>query len=152
MMDYADIGKRYTRMRAVTMGLNHKLTKLLSKQTLEEAARQLGMWSKGVIVFRDVDQTSVLMDAAIHDCREKGKTALERFREKYVPAAGSEEELALEAMGRAFYGVMQIESVVPGEGVHVHEIIGERRYFLADKGFSRSASRGMVVATRGISV
>jgi len=147
-MDYDDILIRYTQIRDVTRQLNFALPELLSKATIEHAAKQLGIWVKGSVVLDHMDQGAVLMDYAIHDCRVDGRNAVERYLAQHPPVPQSEEETILGAMQRAYYSLFQIETVVPGVGVHVHDMFREERHFLADVGFSQSAVKGLVAATR----
>ena len=148
MPDYADIVRRYTRARALGRQLGTALFSLSSKDTTEQAAKQIGMWIRGTIVFADMDQTGVLADFAIHDCRVDGRNALDHYLALHPPAPQSEEEAVLAAMQRSWYSVFQVESVVPGAGVHVHDIPLDQRHFLADIGFSQTAVKGLVLATR----
>jgi hypothetical protein len=106
------------------------------------------MLVNGTIVLDDEDQSSVLMDFAIHDCHVDGKNVLQRYLEKNPPAAGSELETLLTAIRQGYYSIFQVESVVAGAGVWVNDLWRREQRFLADRGFGATASRGAVVGTR----
>jgi len=146
--NYEDIARRYVRFRAVSLDLNDAILRVLSKEVLHQAGRQLGILKQGTLVFRDLDESAVLMDFAIHDCWVDGKNGLDRYLALRPPTPGSDQEAILAAKKRGWYSVFQVESVVPGVGVHLHDLLRNQRHFLADKGFSHTAPMGAVVATR----
>jgi hypothetical protein len=50
------------------MDLNHKIIRTtLKKEHFLEAGRRLGILQEGILVFRNEDETSVLMDFALND-------------------------------------------------------------------------------------
>jgi hypothetical protein len=146
--NYEDIARRYVRFRAVSLDVNNAMVRVLSKEVFHQAGRQLGILKQGTLVFRDLDESAVLMDFAIHDCWVDGKNGLDRYLALHPPAPGSDQEAILAAKKRGWYSVFQVESVVPGVGVHVFDLIREQQHFLADKGFSTTAAEGVVLATR----
>jgi hypothetical protein len=148
MLQEADIARRYVEIRKVSVRLNDALVRSLSKQTLLQAAEQLGMLSGGKIYFRDMEQSNVLMDFAIHDCREDGRNAVERYLANHSPAPDSEVGGILAAMMRGYYSIFQVESVTPGVGIRVNDLVLREPRFLADRGFSETAKNGSVLATR----
>jgi hypothetical protein len=148
MLDYEDIARRYMPIRATGVKLSYALVRLLSMETLEQAARQIGMWVDGTFAFDDMDQSNVLMDFAIHDCWVDGRNAVDSYMALHPPAPRSEKEAILAAMRRSYYSVFQVESVVPGVGVQVHDLLQDQRHFMADRGFSQTAKKGVTLATR----
>jgi len=147
-LDYKDIARRYVRTRAITFKLNQKLVGLLSKGIIQQAAKQIGILIKETIVFRNEDESSVLMDFAIHECRVDGKNAFDRYLLLNPPAPDSEEAAVFASVQRGYFSVFGVESVVPGFGVHVRDFVNNGSHFLADKGFSQTAEAGLVVASR----
>jgi len=51
-------------------------------------------------------------------------------------------------MRRAFFSIFQVEKVVKGVGAHVLDILGDRRYFLADVGVGDTASEALTLVSR----
>ena len=148
LLDYGDILTRYQRMRKASFELNKVLPRYVSKEGMEATARRLGFWHKGTLVFDTMDQSCVLFDQAIHGYFKDGRNAVDRYLADHPPAPGSDQEAALAAMQRSFHSLFQVEGIVPGTGVHVHDILRDRRHFLTDVGFSQTAVEGLALATR----
>jgi len=147
MEDHDHILSRYKRMRAAGREMNSDLVKLCG-DSIERAAKDLGMWVDGTVVMADIDKSCVLMDYAIYDCREGGLNAVDRHVAKHPPAPGSDAEMVLAAKKRAFFSVFQVREIVEGIGVRVTDILRRREHFLADVGFSQTAVEGIVFASR----
>lgn len=74
--------QKYREYRKIGMGLNSKIVKSLDKELLTRAGKLLGIYKKGVFVFKDEDESSVLMDFAMNDCRRRGKSVVETYRDR----------------------------------------------------------------------
>jgi len=151
-LDYNDIAARYRRMRKIGLELNKILPEYVPKEGIEATARKLGLWSDGMLVLDSMDQSCVLFDQAIHGYFRDGKNAVDRYMDQHPPDPGSGYEAVLAAKKLAFYSLFQVEEIVPGVGVHVHDMLYDGRHFLADVGFSRTAVTGAVFATRVLPV
>ena len=151
-LDYNDITVRYVRMRKIGFELNKVLPKYVPKEAIEATARKLGMWRDGMLVFDNTDQSCVLFDQAIYGYFRDGKNAIDRYVDQHPPDPGSVYEAVLGAKKLAFHSLFQVEETVPDMGVHVHDILYDRRHFLADVGFSQTAGRGAVLVTRVLPV
>jgi hypothetical protein len=150
VLDYEDIATRYRRIRKVGGELNKILTRYVSKEELETTARKLGLWQEGTLVFQDMGQTTVLFDQAIHGYFADGSNAVDRYLADHPPGLESDQEEVLTAKKRSFFSLFQVERIVPQVGVHVHDLLRDRRHFLADVGFSQTAVKGLVLATRAL--
>ena len=149
-LDYSDIVAQYKRMRKISFELNKVLPKYVPKEAMEATAKKLGFWQNGTLVFDNMDQSCVLFEQAIYGHFRDGKNAVDRYMDQHPPDPGSDQEAALAAKKRAFYSLFQVEGVVPDVGVHVHDILYNRRHFLADVGFSQTTVAGVVLASRVI--
>ena len=150
LLNYSDILTRYKRMRKISFELNKVLPKYVPKEAMEATARKLGFWQDGILVFDNTDQSCVLFDQAIHGHFRDGKNAVDRYMDQHPPDPGSDQEVVLAAKKRAFYSLFKVEEIVPEVGVHVHDILYDRRHFLADVGFSQTAVEGVILASRAI--
>jgi len=151
-LNYDGIVARYTRMRKIGFNLNMALSKCLSQGAIEATARRLGLWQDGTVVFDNEDQSCVMFDQAIHGYFQDGKNAVDRYVDQHPQVPGSDQEAAFAATKRAFHSLFQVQDPVPGVGVHVRDGLYDRRYFLADVGFSNSARKGAVLASRVLQV
>ena len=148
LLNYTDIAARYGRMRRIGRELSTILPEYVPKKAIEATAKRLGFWEDGTLVLDHVDQSCILSDQAIHGYFRDGKNAVDRYIADHPPAPGSDRETVLAAMERVFYSLFQVEGIVPDVGVHVHDLLRERRCFLADVGFSQTAIAGVVLASR----
>jgi hypothetical protein len=148
LLDYDDLAARYKRMRGIAVELNNSLLKLIPKKAIESTARKLGLWQNGVLVFDIEEHMSVLMDYAIHDCFQDGQNTVDRYLAQRSPEPGTDTQAVLEGMRRAFFSIFQVEKVVKGVGAHVLDILGDRRYFLADVGVGDTASEALTLVSR----
>ena len=152
LLNYSDILARYKRMRKISFELNKVLPKYVPKEAMEATAKKLGFWQNGTLVFDNMDQSFVLFDQAIYGHFRDGKNAVDRYMDQHPPDPGSDRETVLSAKKRAFYSLFKVEEVVPDVGVHVHDIFYNRRYFLADIGFSQTTVEGVIMSSRVISL
>ena len=149
-LDYNDIAARYKRMRKISFELNKVLLKYVPKEAMEATGKKLGFWQNGTLVFDNMDQSFVLFDQAIYGHFRDGKNAVDRYMDQHPPDPGSDQETVLAAKKRAFYSLFTVEEIVPDVGVHVHDILYNRRYFLADVGSSQTTVAGVILASRVI--
>ncbi len=147
-VNYDDIVKRYKRLRAASVKLNHQLVKTLSKDQMDEGGRKLGLLQGGILVFKTDDETSVLMDYCIYDVYRNGRNAVERFLQDSPPPPDSEEMQCLNAMREAFYSVFVAESVIPNVGITARDVVSDRHVLIVDVGFGNSGKPGVVLASR----
>jgi hypothetical protein len=138
---------RYRRLRAVGRRLNNVLMEYHSRQTMVRAAKRLGLWHDGTIVFGTEHEMSVLADFIIYEGYEDGVNAVERYASEHPPAAGTDENTVLQAMRQAYYGLLLVEDVLPGVGVRVCDLLRDRRFLLADIGLSQTATEEGILAT-----
>jgi hypothetical protein len=148
MSQHAALLARYKHLRQVAMGLNSRLMKKVTKSALEEGGKKLGIFRDNIFMFESEDQTAVLMDYCIHDVRQEGHNAIDRFLEESPPPAGSDELVVLQAYREARYSVYAVEGTEPGVGVQLRDLLRDELLFVMDVGFSQSASRDLVLAAR----
>jgi hypothetical protein len=102
----------YRRYRVDGRELNHKIIDAtLDRAAIMQAARALGMKGPGNAVYFDTeDETSILMDCALYECKTQGKNAVERYQETIGGQTEIEREL-LAAMVASSTSLFRIESV-----------------------------------------
>jgi hypothetical protein len=141
---------RYSQLRKVGLKVSQRLVETLSKSVLNEGGRDLGILQNNQLVFDTEDQVAVLMDYCIHDIRHQAGNAIDRFLAVSPPPPGSDEFVFLQAMQQARYSVFTIESIEPGVGINVRDLLSDETLFLFDMGLSRSGQIGLVPAARVI--
>ena len=143
-----DIVSRYKRLRPIRRRLNDKLVGRCAGDVLEEGGKKLGLFRHGTFVFDTEDESSMLMDYCIYDVYRKGRNAVEQYLCDCPPDPDSDEMACLHAMQHATYALVAVLRVEPGVGCHVRNLYTEETRLLVDMGFSQTAQRGAIVATR----
>ena len=75
MTIHAEVLPTYRRFRQLGVRLNNTLVGTLSKETVLEGGRRLGILQNGKLVLDHEDQMSVLMDYCIHNVWVDGQNA-----------------------------------------------------------------------------
>ncbi len=148
--NHAEILDSYRRFRNVGVHLNNKLVRTLDKGGLHSGGERLGMLRQGTLVFETEDESSVLMDYCIHNVWIDGRNAVQKYLAESPPRAGSDEMVLLRAKEQAYYSLIQVAAAEPGVGVTVIDVLRHDTNFLADIGFSHTAAKDDVLATRVI--
>ncbi|MEN6337644.1 MAG: hypothetical protein ABFE01_25605 [Phycisphaerales bacterium] len=140
---------RYTRYRKVVWKLNNEiLPNYLSSAVFGMGGKALGILQRNKLILDNEDDIGVMMDYCIHECRERGSNAVQRYRAESRLDPGSDEYIVAKAMSESFYTLVRVEEVLRGVGVRVVDMFAGREYFLVDIGFGSSAVKGGVLATR----
>jgi hypothetical protein len=145
---YAGLLTRYKHLRRLGLGLNNRLTETLTRDDLDEGGKKLGILKRGVLALDTEDEIAVLMDYCIHDVRRRGVNAVERYLASPPVTPESDELILLQALRQARYSLYTVESADPGVAVHVRDLLRDEPLFLVDVGLSRSATVGMILASR----
>ena len=85
---------------------------------------------------------------AAYEYRVAGKTPVERYADRNLVLAGSDEHIVLQAMLDARFTVVELEQMVPDVGAHAFDHLYGKRILLADVGLEKTGRKGMVLATR----
>jgi hypothetical protein len=136
----------YTRLRQVLKKLNSELMQSLSRSSILESAKKLGLAEGNVLVFDNPEETSVLFDYCLYCSRMGGKTVSERYIERTPPLPQSDEMVVLRAMIDSFYSVFQVGQVYKGRGVSLYDFFRKNDVFLVDIGLSDTAVSDMPFA------
>ncbi len=148
MADHKELVNRYKRFRQVTRKLHSTLPHYLSKRAFSECGKKLGLMKKDTLIFHDDQDMAVLMDYCLYDYRENGLNAVSRHLADSDIETDSDEYIVLRAMSESFYTLVQVEDVLPGVGVRVNDLLGDRQFLLIDIGLGQTAAQDLVVATR----
>ena len=140
--EQAAIVARYKHLRTLKKKLNSQLTKRLSKDVLEEGGRKLGMLRKGIFMFDSEHDSNVLMEYCIFDVRRNGRNAVEQYLIDVPPDSASDEMVCLESMRSSRYTLFVVDSVHPGLGITIHDLVSREKGLVVDIGFGSSAQSG----------
>ncbi len=141
----------YRRYRAASKDLNHKIIDAtLETEAIQFAARALGMKGPGnMVIFDTEDDTSILMDFAMYECKAGGKNAVERYQEE-IGDESEIERVLLEVMVASSTSLFRIESISKrSRALTLIDLVNENRTLtLADINFSQSAQPGYLLFLR----
>ncbi|MBN2594624.1 MAG: SEC-C domain-containing protein [Sedimentisphaerales bacterium] len=139
----------YKKIRKIIYDLqNGALLNYISEKTLDVCGKKLGVMQNKTLVLDDMDQIGVVIDYCLYDYREEGLNAIDRYIDDSHLEPDSEKYRVVKAMLESFYTLVQVENVLPGVGVRVNDVMGTKHFLLADLGLSKTAEKGLVVATR----
>ena len=113
------------------------------------AAKQLGLWADGAIVYPDDKAAEMLGDVALFESNQRGRRAFDRFlsgRARELDAADF--ELA-QRMGKAFFSLFRCMGKHETAGVWLDDLLdGNRRLWLMDEAMEATAPTGMTFGAR----
>jgi len=147
-MNHAEIVRDYVTLRKSSKGLTNKLVKLLSRDDINKAARDLGMLQHDKIVLETEDEIGVLMDYALANIVREGRTAIDRALEEDPPPEGSPELTLLRSWQKSHYTVLEIVEAIPGVGVQALDGPEKTPILVVDIGFSKTMIPGRLMASR----
>jgi hypothetical protein len=143
--------ERYRRLRTLGRELSEKILETVPHRAFAEIGDAIGIRRNGVLAFDTMDMSGVLADCCIYDWFEDGKNLIERYAERHPASPGTDEAYLLDAYGRARYGILTIQPVVPDAGLYCHDILNKEEFFLMDLALSRSLAKGRpAIATRTV--
>lgn len=152
MAPNSDLVRKYNLYRKRGMELNNKLMKSLDGDLLLEAAEQLGIVDKsGTIVFESEDESDVLMDFALNDYREDGRSVAELYREKPGGEDEVEREL-LDGLAAAYTSLFRVGPVSKEHRtVELEDVLDEKGTVqIIDNGLSMAPARHTLLFLRVI--
>lgn len=137
---------KYHQLREVVRDLNERLVETLAKDTIHEAGRLLGVLKRNRLVLDSEQELAVIMDYAIHQVRRDGSIAIDRYLAAAPYPPDSTEMKLLGAMGEARFGLFQANRLIRGVGIMARDVLRDEGGLLVDVSFSRSLTRGDVIA------
>ena len=148
MMENSETRSRYQHLRSVGTDLNHKLVRRLSRETILEGGKKLGLLRGKQLVLGSDDELPVLMDYCIFNMRQRGCSVIEQYLAESSPEPESDEMTCLSAMQQAVYSIFEVEEVERELGVTVRNLLSDETFLVADLGLARSANARLLLASR----
>lgn len=144
----ADLAARYRRLRAAAYNLGNKLASTLPADVIHEGGKKLGLLHGRKLILDSEDQLSVLMDYCIYNVFRDDRNAIDRYLANLPDEPSEEEAICLQAMQRATYTVVMIETLQPGLGAMVRDLRSGEVTLLVDLAMSETAVPDLILATR----
>ena len=133
--------KEYRAYRRAYIELNHKIMERnLKGDQLQRSAELLGIVRRGIMAFQDEEETSVLMDFALHEYRDQDKNAIALYKEA-VGGESAVERAVLRSLISSRTSLYRIISASPAESIStLRDLLNEGPPVkLMDVGLSQSA-------------
>ncbi len=142
--------EKYKEYRNIGRELNHKIMNAcLDRNALIKSARLLGIARGETLVFESEDETSVLMDFALHDYRANKQNTIEVYREKIGWENEIEKEI-LDAFISSYTSLFKIISISEAENsLIVNDILNKKDNIkIIDIALSKTAALGLLLFIR----
>lgn len=148
----SDKVRKYKKIRETGRNLNSKIFKVVPKDVMQRAAKDMGILHKGVFVFDSEEEMSFLQDRLTYDVRWDGKSTLEHFEIERGSDLSAEEIQILEGMKDAYFSLFEVVGNVSNESLQLSDLLSDNQLELMDINLSISAPRGSLIATRIIKI
>ena len=147
--------KLYRNFREAGKRLGNEIMRLIPSWIVKAEAKNLGMVAKGVLVFEDEDEMSVLLDRIVFDVPSGGKTIIAQYiKSKAQEELTDLEKELLSGMLRAWFSLFEVVSVYSRfSSLKLRDLLNPREEIrLIDLGISQTAEPGYLLATRLIPI
>ena len=143
--------RRYKQLRQIGMGLMGAITRSLPKELILRAARDLRLLDKkGRIVCDTEDETSFIMDRAIHDIPWPEQRFIEIYHQNEAAKLSVDQQAYLKAHIQPVFSLYEVLKVSRGRGVWLVNLFSPEEFFLMDTGLGTTAEKGCLLAIRVI--
>lgn len=141
-----DLVARYRSLREQTRKFADQALELLSKADIENAAKSLGMFHRGTIVFDSEHMTAVLMNYLMLEQRRNGLTAIERLRAE-TPFDDPGEAALVDRMCQARFRLLTVVELAGKGCLQTVDFLTAENGVLVDMNLSATAKPGWMLAT-----
>lgn len=142
--------QRYMTIRQISRDLTRDMMKHVPRRILMRGARDLNMVRRGTIVFDAEEDTTYLMDRCFYDLRWQGKNLVEHFvdSDDYEALTDTQKTVA-QGMTTAYYSLFEIQGANPlNATIDLCDLLDDNSLTMHDQNMSRTAVRGLLLATR----
>lgn len=142
--------RRYKRLRQIGVQLMSGITRSLPKDLILQAARDLLLNKKGRIVCDTEDETSFIMDRAIHDIPWPEQRFIEIYHQNEAAKLSVDQQAYLKAHIQPVFSLYEVLKVTRGRGAWLVNLFSPEEFFLMDTGLGTTAEKGCLLASRVI--
>lgn len=147
---------RYIVLRNIVRRFQDEITRNIPNAAFDEGGRNLGLLRGETLVFRNENESAVLMDHCAYTVRVDGRTFVERAAATSTATRGSDERMALDAMVNARYGILRVEAEPIGVTIPMHDLLRNEPVEFVDVWLSKSLRDqdgvGYLLATRYLTI
>lgn len=147
-MTREEILERYRQLRAINTHHHGAALEYLSRPTILEHAKRLGLAAGGMLVADSDEEMTLVFDLALYTAKDGRSRALDRYARAARLSPGSDEERVLEAMREARFSVWRIDHPHESAGLVVTDVLREVETWIVDEHLEASAPEGLCFAGR----
>ncbi len=147
-MTREEILERYRQLRAISTHHHSAALEYLSRPTILEHAKRLGLAAGGMLVADSDEEMTLVFDLALYTAKDGRSRALDRYARAARLSPGSDEERVLEAMREARFSVWRIDHPHESAGLVVTDVLREVETWIVDEHLEASAPEGLCFAGR----
>lgn len=136
----------YQSQRSATRRLMHEAMQLLTKNDLEQSAKALGLWRRGVVVLDHEDLSGVVMNYALLEVRHEGLTTVERFRADRS-LYDSDDAATVDLLCGAQFRLLEVRRPAGDACLEATDQLTGKGGTLVDMNLGKTGGAGLVVAT-----
>lgn len=138
----------YRKVHAISREHYNALLKRVPYESKLHQARRLGFAQGRALVVDDVPNMNLVLDLAYHTAEPGRSRVIDRYAELAAFPTGSDEALVLDALRRAQFSLIRIESRHPCCGLIATDLIRENTIWLVDENLEVSIPDRWTVVTR----
>jgi len=149
-MSREEVLTRYRRLREISKRHQTEAVRYVPHSALLDQARRIGLAVGKTLVAESMDELTLAFDLALYTAPPGRSRGIERYARSAAVAAGSDDEVVLQAMRQARFSVWQVERRHEAVGLVVQDLMRENSLWLVDESLEQTAPEGMSVAMRVI--
>lgn len=138
----------YRKVHAISREHYNALLKRVPYESKLHQARRLGFAQGRALVVDDVPNMNLVLDLAYHTAEPGRSRVIDRYAELAAFPTGSDETVVLDALRRAQFSLIRIESRHPYCGLIATDLIRENTIWLVDENLEVSIPDRWTVVTR----
>ena len=139
---------RYRYLRVISTHHHSAALNFLSKATILERAKSLGLTSGGMLAPQSDEEMTLVLDLALYTAKAGRSRALDRYARAARLGPGSDDARMLDAMCNARFSIWRIERRHATVGLIALDMLREVEVWLVDEKLEESAVMGMCFAGR----
>jgi hypothetical protein len=139
---------RHQRFRAILRRHQNAAAATIPVPLMPKCGRDFGLLKGKQLQLETDAELIILMDHALYDRRDRGKTTVQRYLEKLPQTDDSDEALVRAAMAAHRYSLYEVATVHPGVGLVHRDLVRGGTVFVVDVAMSQTIAAGALMAER----
>jgi len=147
-VERTEVLTRYRRLRELSRKHGNAIIKTLPKKTVLHWGKRIGVVRRKTFIASTMEEMTLGFDLAVYSTRPGKISPVERYRRLSKFAAGSEDDLMLDAMCRSRFSLFLVKRRHLATGLILEDLLRQEEVWLMDEGLEQSAPDGIFLASR----